>query len=224
MPKIKTPLSEVKGVGKKTEESLSKAGINTAEDLSRYTVEKLEGLVPNISATTLKKIISNAKEVVQASKRTTKSKTEREVKTKTAKDAEAVKKKTGKERKVSVSKEKVKKGAKPEAEERKVKTLKKKVKKVISETPKAKTGTNVIGKVYSFVRGGCTTSNKEVLAHITDASRKIDELLGRKVWLKYGNGITVKGKIAGRHGHASKVRIRLDRSLSTDALNSYIYL
>ncbi|WEU40413.1 MAG: helix-hairpin-helix domain-containing protein [Candidatus Odinarchaeum yellowstonii] len=216
MAENKTPLSEVKGISKKTIEALNKAGITTIGELSRYSLDELQNKIPDLSKTTLKRLIDKINEL----------------KTQTEPVKKPVEKtRTEKTRAAKVSAEKTGEKAKPVKEEKPKKEIKSERIKKPSETVKYKIPVKpsepirrAIGKVYSFERGGARISNNKVLAHIIDSSKKVEELIGVKVWLKYGKNLVVKGKIINKHGNASNVKIKLDKPVSAAVLNAPIYL
>jgi ribosomal protein L35AE/L33A len=96
-----TPLTEIKGVGKKTEEALNKAGIKTIESLAKLNIEKLSKKVPDISKNTLIKVLDSAQDYILESE----VKKEKPVKEKKAKKIEKKVKKTRKEVKKEVKTE-----------------------------------------------------------------------------------------------------------------------
>ncbi|MEM2109043.1 MAG: DNA-directed RNA polymerase subunit alpha C-terminal domain-containing protein [Candidatus Odinarchaeota archaeon] len=216
MAENKTPLSEVKGLSKKTLDALDKAGIKTIRELSKYSLEELQGKIPDLSKTTLKRLLDKVNELkaqtapVKKAKEKTKAEKTRTVKKPSKKISEKEKPVKEEKHKTEVKSEKLKKPSKAE-------------KPKISAKP-SEPIRKLIGKVYSFERGGARISNNKVLARILDPSKKIEELIGAKVWLKYGKNISVKGRIIGKHGNTSNVKIRLDKPVSTAALNAPIYL
>lgn len=210
----KTSLSEVKGLSKKTLEALNKAGITTIGELSKYSLDELQNKIPDLSKTTLKRLLDKVSELETKNIKKSIEKTEVE-KPKTAKEPL---KNTSKKAK-SVREEKSRIEAKIEKTGKLSKTKKTKLTAKPSEPVR-----KIIGRVYSFERGGARISNNKVLARIVDSSKKIEELIGVKILLKYGRNIAVKGKIIGKHGNNSNVKIRLDKPVSTAVLNAAVYL
>ncbi len=216
MAEDKTPLSEVKGLSKKTLEKLGKAGIKTLGELSEYSLDELQSKIPDLSKTTLKRLLDKVNEL----------KAQPVIAEKPVEEAKAGKgKPAGKTSRKMSGKKKPVKAEKSEIEVKSEKPAKtpKTRKPKISAKP-SEPVRRIIGRVYSFERGGARISNNKVLARILDSSKKIEELIGARILLKYGRDITVKGKIIGKHGNKSNVKIRLDKPVSTAVLNATVYM
>ncbi|MHA1409430.1 MAG: helix-hairpin-helix domain-containing protein [Candidatus Odinarchaeia archaeon] len=188
----KTPLSELKGVGKKTEEILLKAKIDSVEKLAGFTIEKLEKKVPDLSKKTLTNILNKAQDYVLL---------------------------TGEEEILEDEAKSTKKKPKELVEE--IEVIKAEIeKKIVKEKPKR----TPIGVVYSFKKGGNRIYTNVALANLTAPNIVPESLIGKKVWIRYPNGITRKGIVAGPHGNASCVRVKFNKGLSAKAIGSELLI
>ncbi|MHA1835328.1 MAG: 50S ribosomal protein L35ae [Candidatus Odinarchaeia archaeon] len=188
MPKKRTPLTEIKGVGKKTEEALVKAGIKSVEDLAKFTLEKLQKKVPDISSKTLSKILTNAQDYVISS---------------SLKEVEELKK--PKKAKKTMKKKEIKK-------EQPEKPVKEAIKPI------------EVGRAYSFKKGGNRIYPQILLVNVENEKLNPDNLIGKKIWLVYSNGVKRKGKVIGTHGQRSKIRVRFERGLPAKAVGATLFL